>query len=181
MAALELFDRDGTEKTSVATICQRSGVSNGSFFHAFPTKDALAADLFLAILIDYHGEIVAALTRSSDAKAGIEAIILAHLRWVTEERQKAKYLFEQAKAEWLNSIRAEQSAENERFVAIVDGWRTPFVEAGKLRAMPVSIFVAQIIGPAQIMCRAWLGGRSSNEPGRYSDMLVTCAVGGLVA
>ena len=32
-AALEEFDERGYEATTVASICRRAGVSNGSFFH----------------------------------------------------------------------------------------------------------------------------------------------------
>jgi AcrR family transcriptional regulator len=46
-AASDLFDRLGFEATSTAAICKAAGVSNGSFFHAFPNKESLGAALYL--------------------------------------------------------------------------------------------------------------------------------------
>ncbi|MGN7932910.1 TetR/AcrR family transcriptional regulator [Sphingopyxis sp. 22461] len=175
-AALALFDRDGVERTSVAAIRARADVSNGSFFHAFPTKDALAADLYLAIVADYHAAFATPLGTERAAPDMIAGLLEAHLDWVAEERPKAKFLFEQARAEWLASVREKQAAENERFAAALDGWRLPAVDAGDLVPMPAAMFIAQLIGPAQILCRAWLSGRSSADPRTHQILLVEAAV-----
>lgn len=175
-AALALFDSDGIERTSVAAIRARAGVSNGSFFHAFPNKHALAADLYLTILVDYHAAFAAPLGTAKAAQDMIADLLEAHLDWVVKQRPKAKFLFEQARAEWLTSVREKQAAENERFVAALDVWRLPSVDAGKLVPMPAALFIAQLIGPAQILCRAWLSGRSSAEPRAHKGLLIEAAV-----
>ena len=179
-AALDLFDMAGVERTSVAAICRRGGVSNGSFFHAFATKDALAADLFLSILHDYHSVIGAALVSAAGAEEGISAIIGTHMFWVTSERRKAKFLFEQVRAEWLSSIEIRRSSENDRFASLINHWRQPLVDRGQLRAVSAPVFFAQLIGPAQILCRTWLAGRALADPGLYLDDLIDCAVKALV-
>jgi len=38
------------------------------------------------------------------------------------------------------------------------------------------MFVSQLIGPAQIFCRAFLSGRDRADPRAESDTLVACAV-----
>ena len=40
-SARELFFSKGLDETSIAEICKHSGVSNGSLFHHFPTKEAI--------------------------------------------------------------------------------------------------------------------------------------------
>jgi len=180
-AALALFDSDGVERTSVAAIRKRAGVSNGSFFHAFPTKDALAADLYLTILVDYHGAFTAPLDPPGAVCDMIAALLDAHLEWVAAERPRAKFLFAQARAEWLSTIREKQAAENERFAAVLDAWRLPLTDAGHLVPMPASVFIAQLIGPAQILCRAWLAGRSSADPRLHRDLIVKAALRALAA
>ncbi|MGF7002796.1 AcrR family transcriptional regulator [Lachnospiraceae bacterium PFB1-21] len=40
-AAKTILERDGYEKLSLKNICQEAGVSNGSFYHHFKTKDDL--------------------------------------------------------------------------------------------------------------------------------------------
>ena len=53
-AGLAVFDRDGFEGATVAAIRTRARASNGSFFHFFGSKKALAGTLFLEILGRYH-------------------------------------------------------------------------------------------------------------------------------
>lgn len=40
-AAFELFSTQGYRETSTAEICRRAGVSSGTLFHYFPTKERL--------------------------------------------------------------------------------------------------------------------------------------------
>lgn len=42
-AAKSLIERQGAEALTVRAICKEAGISNGSFFYQFPTKDALLA------------------------------------------------------------------------------------------------------------------------------------------
>jgi hypothetical protein len=49
--------------------------------------------------------------------------------------------------------------------------------------MPMTsmLFFSQIIGPAQIFCRAWLSGRDRTDPRQQADILIACAIRALVA
>lgn len=49
--AEECFSHDGYDKTSVATICERAGVSKGAFYHHFTTKH----EVFMALLNRWLG------------------------------------------------------------------------------------------------------------------------------
>ena len=40
-AAKRILQRDGYEQLSIKNICEEAGVSNGSFYHHFKTKDDL--------------------------------------------------------------------------------------------------------------------------------------------
>ena len=44
-AAQESFAQEGYDATSVASICERAGVTKGGFYHHFPSKQALFLDL----------------------------------------------------------------------------------------------------------------------------------------
>lgn len=179
-AAFESFDKGGFDKASVASICRRAGVSNGSFFHAFATKDALAADLYLSALTEYHQAISDEISENPDAEAGIAAIVTTHVDWVVKNRIKARFLFDQAKSDWLAIRRDEQISENERFAAIIERWREPFIVSGDLPRLPTIVFMAQLIGPAQVLCRAWLSGRSDTAPSVHCAALVGCAKNSLL-
>jgi len=55
-AARELFVRDGFAATGVAEICAAAGVTKGSFFHYFDSKDAIGA----AALMSFGADLAAA-------------------------------------------------------------------------------------------------------------------------
>jgi hypothetical protein len=43
------------------------------------------------------------------------------------------------------------------------------------------VFFSQIIGPAQIFCRAWLSGRDRADPREQAEILIACAIRAVVA
>ncbi len=175
IAGLNAFDAEGFDHVSVAAIRRAAGVSNGSFFHFFGSKEGLAAQLFLQAIRRYHAAMLAALSPLPGAAEGIAALVTAHLDWVVGERPHARFLFEQARAEWMAHIRDEQRAINIAFGEAIEAWRAPLAAAGSLRPLPPALLVSQIIGPAQVFCRAWLSGRDDTDPRLYRDALIDCA------
>jgi AcrR family transcriptional regulator len=179
-AGLAVFDRDGFEGATVAAIRARARASNGSFFHFFGSKKELAGTLFLEILQRYHAAMLGALDRRSGAADGIAQLIRAHLEWVVTNRREARYLFEISRSEWSEEVRDAQRARNSRLTEGIDAWREPLLARGELWPMAATLFLSQIIGPAQIFCRAYLAGRDPSDPRQHADTLIACAVRALV-
>jgi AcrR family transcriptional regulator len=175
-AALEVFDRDGFEKATVATIRERAGASNGSFFHFFNSKRELAGTLFLDVLRRYHLAMLAAIDTPLDADEGIARLIRTHLEWVVNNRSEANFLFEISRSEWAQDVRDARHAQNSTLMEGIEAWRAPLVASGELRPMTAAMFSSQIIGPAQFFCRAWLSGRDPIDPREQADVLIACAV-----
>ncbi len=180
-AGLAVFDRDGFEGATVAAIRTRARASNGSFFHFFGSKKELAGALFLEVLQRYHAAVLAAIDASSGAAEGIGRLIRAHLDWVVNNRREARYLFEISRSEWTEDVRDAQRAQNSRLAEGIEAWRTPLIARGELLPMTPALFFSQIIGPAQIFCRAWLSGRDRADPRVQADILIACAIRALVA
>lgn len=180
VAALSAFNQIGYEATTVAAICQSSGVSNGSFFHYFGSKEGLAGTLFLDALSAYHTELVAELADSPNAPDGIYRLIAAHVRWVASHREQAHFMFAQTRSEWLRPIHAQQQSENARFALAVEAWRRPLIEKGMLEDSPALAFFSQVIGPAQLLCRAWLASPDSSDLNQHLEFLTRCAIRALV-
>src|SRR5712672_2383770 len=179
-AGLAVFDREGFEGATIAAIRKQARASNGSFFHVFASKKDLAGALFLDVLGRYHAAMLTALDPSSSAREGIDRLIRAHLDWVVNNRREARYLFEISRSEWAEAVRDDQRAENARFSDGIERWRAPLVARGELLAMTPILFLSQIIGPAQIFCRAFLSGRDRADPRQQADILIACAVRVLV-
>lgn len=181
VAGLAVFDRDGFEGATVAAIRALARASNGSFFHFFRSKKELAGTLFLEVLQHYHAAVLAAIGTPCGAQQGIDRLIRAHLEWVVNNRREARYLFEISRSEWTEEIRDAQRAQNSQLGEAVERWRAPLIASGELLPMTATMFFSQIIGPAQIFCRAWLSGRDRTDPRLQADVLVACAVRALVA
>jgi AcrR family transcriptional regulator len=180
-AGLAVFERDGFDGATVAAIRKRAHASNGSFFHFFASKKELAGTLFLETLARYHGAILTQMGPGLSAREGIDRLIRAHLDWVVERRREARYLFEISRGEWTEELRDRQRALNARFAEGIERWRAPLVASGELLPLPTAIFASQVIGPAQIFCRAYLSGRERGDPRLHADQLVACAIRALVA
>ncbi|GGI26936.1 TetR/AcrR family transcriptional regulator [Bradyrhizobium guangdongense] len=179
-AGLAVFDRSGFEGATVAAIRAKARASNGSFFHVFGSKQELAGALLLEVLRHYHAAVLAALDPSPDAKQGIDRLIRAHLDWVVLSRREARYLFEISRNEWSEDVRDAQRAQNARLAEGIDRWRAPLVKSGELLPMTPVMFVSQLIGPAQIFCRAFLSGRDRADPRTEAGALIACAIRALV-
>ena len=179
-AGLAVFERDGFEGATVAAIRNLARASNGSFFHFFGSKKQLAGTLFLEILQRYHASMVTALDPGVSAREGIARLIHAHLEWVVNNRREARFLFEISRAEWSEEVRDAQRSENSRLAEGVERWRAPLIARGELFPMSAALFFSQIIGPAQVFCRAWLAGRDKSDPRAQADTLVACAIRALV-
>jgi len=176
-----LINERGYEAATVAAIRTSAGVSNGSFFHLFDSKEALAAELFLDAIRAYHQAMLRAVDGEIGAAEGVAALIRAYMAWVTTNRPRAHFLFEQARAEWFEGIGQGLRAENAKFGEGVDRWRLPLVDAGDFLSMNAHVFASQVIGPAQMFCRAWLSGRDRTHPTRFAQELIDCAVRAVVA
>ena len=180
-AGLAVFDQDGFEGATVAAIRTRARASNGSFFHFFASKKELAGTLFLEILQSYHAAIVSSVDARCGAREGVARLIHAHLEWVVTNRREARFLFEISRSEWSDEVRGAQRAENSRLAEGIERWRAPLLARGELLPMSAILFFSQIIGPAQVFCRAYLSGRDRSDPRDQVETLIACAIRAVVA
>jgi hypothetical protein len=67
------------------------------------------------------------------------------------------------------------------FSVAIERRRAPLVARGELLAMSPILFLSQIIGPAQIFCRAFPSGRDRADPRPQADILIACAVRALTS
>jgi AcrR family transcriptional regulator len=180
-AALALFVERGYGPATMAEVCARAAVSNGSLFHHFPSKEALAAAVYREGLARYQARLLAALGAESDARRGVRAAIGAHLAWVGENPDWAHYLFEMGRSEAVGAASAELRAQNRAFFGAVDAWFAGHVAAGRVRAMPREVFAAVLVGPAQEFCRGWLRRRDPAALARARPLLAGAAWRGVKA
>jgi AcrR family transcriptional regulator len=181
-AATDLFADEGYDAVGVEKLRTRAGISNGSFFHLFAAKEDLAAELLVNCVIDYQAAIIRALSRCDDAKTGVAAIVRTHIRWVMDNQSKARFMLDDARAAWFAKAAERLRTHNAAFAAAIEGWRTPLLAQGLLRDVSIDVFLATVIGPANLICRSWITGRklSAAAPTRHENELITLAQQALV-
>jgi AcrR family transcriptional regulator len=155
-AALALFVERGFEATRTSDICARAAVSNGSLFHVFASKDAVAAALYRDGVAAYQAVLLAALDAEAGTKAALRAVVHAQCGWA-EADQRARFLFTHGREISAGEVAREIAALNARFVAAIETWRKAPVRCSALRPMPLTAFTAVLLGPSLMAIRAWLG------------------------
>ena len=161
-AALTCFLREGIAATSVDEIRAASGASVGSIYHHFGGKDGIVAALATDALADYQEGFVATLGRARSARGGIEAAVRYHLDWVEAHADLARFLFagdRDRSAAADDAVRALTRV----FLKDVAAWFDEHARAGALRALPLDLLGAVLVGPAQEFSRGWLARRSRSS------------------
>nr|BFE84877.1 hypothetical protein GCM10020093_074780 [Planobispora longispora] len=90
--ALRRFSQDGVSATTLASLRKESGVSVGSFYHHFASKEHVFGVLYADTLNMYQEAFITELRRHEGAREGIEAIVALHMSWCGEHRERAHLL-----------------------------------------------------------------------------------------
>jgi AcrR family transcriptional regulator len=162
-AALESFTATG--ETAIADVRRRSGASVGSIYHHFGGKDGIAAALYVETLRRYQDGVLRALRRADSAEDGIEALVRHHLRWVGRNPGRASFLL---RGGTLREAAGEELGElNRALSAAVEEW---VGQRPEIRPLPLGVFYATVIGPAQEVSRLWLAGRIPSLRGLEDEL-----------
>jgi AcrR family transcriptional regulator len=163
-AALERFLAQGVAATTLKEIQRDSGSSNGSLFHHFESKEALAGAVYADCVARYQRAFCDELARYDDAAAAVKGIVRMHLRWCAENPGMARVLATISEPAVLEAAEQELTTLNERFAAVLLAWWRPHAHYGSLRPLTPAQSHALWLGPAQERVRAWLLGVIAEPP-----------------
>jgi AcrR family transcriptional regulator len=136
-----------------------AGVSNGSFFHHFRTKDDLAEAVYLQGLEEHQAELLKELTPHRELRDGVEGIVYRHLAWTAAHPQLASFLL--SPTGWAPPRRIPLIAAASRgFFTTVADWLRPRGWSGR---PPLDVVVAIWIGPAHEHTRYLLTGGAPSD------------------
>ena len=170
-AALACFTEVGLDRTTMEEIRVRSGASTGSIYHHFKSKEQLAAEVYMEGIHRYQEGFLPALEESTDARAGIGAVVRYHLGWVSANPDWARFLFQQRRAEFMTALESEFSRINADFFGRASAWFGAHVADGTIRRLPTDLYVPLILGPCQEYSRMYLSGRTHARPDEIADRL----------
>jgi AcrR family transcriptional regulator len=164
-AALERFLAQGVTATTLKQVQDDAKASNGSLFHHFPSKEALAGAVYVDCAARYQRAFLAELDRHDDAQTAVREIVHMHLRWCADHPEMARFLITMTEPAVLRAAKHELKDLNERFAAALHSWWKPHAHYGTLRRLTPAQSQALWLGPAQEMVRTWLMGTFPDPPG----------------
>ncbi len=174
-AALGALIEVGESKTFIHEVCSRAGVSVGTLYHHFGSKDQLIATLYYTELNAYQSGAGPILAADPPAEAGIRGTVEYHLHWLVNHPREATFLLQQPFAGYRSDrVPADLTGANDEFLATVHSWLDRQMGAGQLRRLPFDVVVALLIGPLHHWVRAELfidAARAARKAGAASRAL----------
>jgi AcrR family transcriptional regulator len=144
-AALRLVAERGPAAATVAAVTERLKAPTGSFYHRFPSRDALLGRLWLNTVLAFQQGLEAAL----EAGDGLAAALHTP-RWVREHLDEARLLLlyhrdEFVQGEWPQDLRADVEAHTQRSRAHVEKLaRDTFGSAGPDEIRRVQFVLSEV-------------------------------------
>lgn len=179
-SALACFLESGYEQTSVARICERGGVSNGTLFHHFPTKEAIADTLYVEAIADFHKGLWRLLgERPRSLRKGVRGVIAHQVAWIEANVDRARFVYRRGTLGGSSAGGAQLAEMNDRLAIAYEEWLQPFVERGEVRPMSMPLLSAIVTGPTHAIARQWLAHRLASPLEAYTDELAVAAAAAL--
>lgn len=179
LEALPLFLERGVAETRTGDICKAAGVSNGSLFHFFPNKVAIAVELYVTAIGSYQGALLEEIAKERHAELTVRGIIRAHWRWVESHADEARFLFELGRPDWHAEAGKRTNELNERMEGAYADWWNGRRAEGQVVDIPFPAARAILLGPSMMALRHWLRG-GAGAPHRLAKVFADAAVHSLV-
>jgi AcrR family transcriptional regulator len=158
----------GESGTFIQEVCHRAGVSVGTLYHHFGSKDLLVATLHYSVLNAYQSGAGPILAADPPAERGIRDTVAYHAGWLTSHPSEATFLLQQPFAGYRSDrVPSDLVDENELFLQTVRGWLERQMDSNGLRRLPFEVVVALLIGPIHHWARTELF-RTRRDPERTS-------------
>ncbi len=172
-SANALFVKYGLEGVSIQDIAEKSGISNGSIFHHFGSKNGVALEVYLRERRTYWDAVIDAVVESRLAPPqAMGEGVRAALRYQEKYPRRHSFMVECASADWMcmfaKPIREFLAEATVRFMV----WAEPHIGSGALKPMPPELYASIIFGMTQYIARSWITGLTDPKPTSYADDLV---------
>lgn len=166
---------------TMAAVRDALGLSSGSMFHAFASKPALAAAVYVEGMADYQRTATSAIQAATDPRRAICAWIEAHLGWIEDHRDLARYLFSTLPDEVMAEAEAPLAEHNAAFYGGLAKLFERATSAGLMGHLARPVAQAICIGPSHEYGRQWTKGNTVATPRKLARTLQRAALAGLAA
>jgi AcrR family transcriptional regulator len=111
-AALKLFVENGFHNTPTSKIAKEAGISSGTLFYFFPTKDDLVVALYLNIKSKLGCEIIESISLNTSFKEILKKYYTTTLDWAKEHWAEFKFMEQFNSSPYLKKIAEEEIQKN---------------------------------------------------------------------
>lgn len=174
-AALRCFSEIGFSETSMEDIRRQSGASTGSIYHHFNGKEQLAAAVYLEGIHDYQAGLIGVFLEDQDAREGLRSLVERHLRWVEENVQWSRYLFQKRHSGFMAETEELIAAMNRELMEHASRWFSRHIKEGKIRRVQGDLSMSLTLGPCMEFTRQFLLGQTVTGVGEAIDVLAEAA------
>ncbi len=179
-AALTCFLESGYEQTTVARIRERSGVSNGTLFHYFPTKEAIADALYLESIASFQEGLWRLLAeRPRSLRTAVRGVIAHQIEWIESNVDRARFVYTRGTLDGDSPGGAQLDEMNRKLAISYEEWLEPFIGRGQVRPMSMLVLNAIVTGPTHAIARRWLAHRLASPLHAHLDELADAAAAAL--
>jgi AcrR family transcriptional regulator len=161
---LRLFGSQGYSQTSMEQVRREAGISNGSLYHLYRDKAALAAHLYCRGMVESQDGILDAVRGARAAEDGVRGAVVFQTGWVDANVELARLIYADLPDAVLAAAAPTLDRLGRSYVREVDGWLRRHVDSGAVVDRPFVILHALWLGPTQEFCRHWLRGRARLRP-----------------
>ena len=163
-AALRLFGSQGYSHTSMEQVRLEAGISNGSLYHLYRDKAALAARLYHRGMVESQHGILDAVRGAGAAEDGVRGAVVFQAGWVDANVELARVVYADLPDAVLAAAAPSLDGLSRSYVREVGSWLRGHVDSGALVDQPFVMLHALWFGPTQEFCRHWLRGRGRLRP-----------------
>jgi len=174
-AAVSLFLTQGFHPTSMEQVRSAAGVSNGSLYHHFPTKNHLARAVYQAALRDYQASMRSALGEKVSAEAGVQNLVRRHIAWVLRSPRQARFLIELRAFTAIDGQEPDWEWVNAQAFSALKEWIARHVTEGSLQDLPFEVWMALVFAPVMQLTSSWARQEHPKVPPRVANALVQAA------
>ncbi|MCY0923737.1 TetR/AcrR family transcriptional regulator [Streptomyces sp. H27-G5] len=155
-AALRIYASSGEAGLTLGAITKASGVSSGSIYHHFGSLDGVLAALAHRSLGQLLQTLLTALTRTTDARSGIQAVVLAYLDFVRVHPDAARLMHSvTADHEGMAHAGEIRDSQEARLTPIAL-WIQEHQKSGELADLSTPLIESLVMGPVVGAVRRWL-------------------------
>ncbi|MDD9944347.1 MAG: TetR/AcrR family transcriptional regulator [Myxococcales bacterium] len=166
---------------TIAGVRDALGLSSGSMFHAFSSKPALAAGVYVAGMTDYQRAATAAIARAAGPEDALRAWIATHLAWIEDHRDLARFLFATLPDEVAAEAAGPLKAHNDMFYEALSSMFAQAEQAGLVGRLDRGVAQVICISPAHEYGRRWAQGQLETTPRKLTRVLQEASLAALAA